>query len=65
MSTVEHKADEAGGFEAVVEANHEGMTHHCADLLFVFNYASLLILQDELLQHYLHGVELSIFERTY
>lgn len=49
----------------MVEANHERMTHHGTDLLLVFNYASLLILQDELLQHDLHRVELPIFERTH
>lgn len=46
----------------MVEPDYEGMIELRADIFFVLDQVLLLVLANELLQHHLHGVELTISE---
>lgn len=52
-------------FEAVVELDHKRMIELRTDVLFVLNNVLLLVLADELFQHHLHRVELSVLQTAH
>jgi len=48
------------GLEAVVQPYHEGVVQHRANIFLVLHQTLLLVFANELLQHHLHRVELTV-----
>jgi hypothetical protein len=48
------------GLEAVVQPYHEGVVQHRANIFLVLYQTLLLVFANELLQHHLHRVELTV-----
>lgn len=58
--TLEHKADKVMCFKAMIHPNNERVVKLCTDFLLVFDDIFLLVLANELLEHHLHGIKLSV-----